>query len=74
MIFKFKSNEMKIRNLVWLLAVLVLASCQNRSSVEEKTVLNAISFNIRQNGPDDGINNWDYRKEMAADVFLDYGD
>ena len=73
MIFKFKSNEMKIRNLVWLLAVLVLASCQNRSSVEEKTVLNAISFNIRQNGPDDGINNWVNRKEMAADVFLDYG-
>ncbi len=65
---------MKIRNLICLAAVMVMTlSCQNKSSNEEKTVLNAITFNIRNNNPNDGINIWDNRKEMAADVFLDYG-
>ena len=64
---------MKIRNVVLLLAVMLLVSCQNSSSGQEETVLNVITFNIRNNNPNDGINIWDNRKEMAADVFLDYG-
>jgi len=31
-----------------------------------------MSFNIRWNSPNDGINIWDNRKDMAADVFMDY--
>ncbi len=33
--------------------------------------LNIMSFNIRYS-PNDGINNWGYRKKMATDVFRDY--
>jgi endonuclease/exonuclease/phosphatase family metal-dependent hydrolase len=69
----FKSIVMKIRNLTWLLLALLAVSCQNSSSDEEKTVLNVITFNIRNNNPNDGINIWNNRKEMAADVFNDYG-
>jgi len=59
---------------MWLIAAMVLTlSCQNQSSGEEKPVVNALTFNIRNNNPNDGINIWDNRKEMAADVFLDYG-
>ncbi|GAA4470382.1 endonuclease/exonuclease/phosphatase family protein [Nibrella saemangeumensis] len=34
--------------------------------------LNILSFNIRYNNPQDGLNAWPNRKEMAAKVFTDY--
>jgi len=65
---------MKFKNLIWLVAALVSTmSCKNSSSAEEVNILNVITFNIRYNNPNDGINIWDNRKEMAADVFINYG-
>lgn len=46
--------------------------CQSHSIKKNDTVLNVMSFNIRYNSPNDGINIWDNRKDMAADVFMDY--
>lgn len=54
------------------LIALILLSCQNRAPEKNDTVLNVMSFNIRYNSPNDGINIWDNRKDMAADVFKDY--
>ncbi|WP_128546882.1 endonuclease/exonuclease/phosphatase family protein [Larkinella soli] len=34
--------------------------------------LNVLSFNIRYNNPQDGVNAWPNRKELAAKVFTDY--
>ena len=50
----------------------ILLSCQDHSYKKDDTNLNVMSFNIRYNSPNDGINIWDNRKDMAADVFMDY--
>lgn len=65
--------KMKTRILIISgLAALILLSCQTNAPEKNKTVLNVMSFNIRYNNPDDGINIWDNRKDMVADVFKEY--
>ena len=54
------------------LITFILLSCQIQTPEENDTTLNVMSFNIRYNSPNDGINIWDNRKDMVADVFSDY--
>ena len=54
------------------LITFILLSCQIQSPEENDTTLNVMSFNIRYNSPNDGINIWENRKDMVADVFSDY--
>ena len=54
------------------LITFILLSCQIQSPEENDTTLNVMSFNIRYNSPNDGINIWENRRDMAADVFSDY--
>lgn len=51
-----------MKKLFYFLAVIVLlASCNSKP-----TDLNVMSFNIRYDNPDDSLNNWQYRKDVAA--------
>jgi endonuclease/exonuclease/phosphatase family metal-dependent hydrolase len=54
------------------LIAFILLSCQIQTPEENDTTLNVMSFNIRYNSPNDGINIWENRRDMAADVFTDY--
>lgn len=44
--------------------VLLFASCSESKPLE----LNVMSFNIRYDNPEDSLNNWQYRKDIAAQV------
>lgn len=51
-----------MKKLFYFLAViLLLASCNSKP-----INLNVMSFNIRYDNPDDSLNNWQYRKDVAA--------
>lgn len=50
------------------LSILLLASCNNNT----KTIdVNVMSFNIRYDNPEDSLNNWQYRKDNAAQIIKD---
>lgn len=51
-----------MKKLFYFLAVIVLLASCNSKPVE----LNVMSFNIRYDNPDDSLNNWQYRKDVAA--------
>ncbi len=51
------------KRVVWVLLLVILAGCgQNQS-------LNVMSFNIRLDSAQDGINRWTNRKEMVCNLF-----
>ncbi|WP_029902879.1 endonuclease/exonuclease/phosphatase family protein [Prevotella sp. 10(H)] len=50
-----------------LTAALLLISCK-----EKPVELNVMSFNIRYDNPADSLNNWQYRKDVAARIIKDY--
>ena len=54
---------------VMLLAALSLIGCE-----QKEEIVNArwVSFNIRNDDPNDGENNWKYRKERVAQFIKDY--
>jgi endonuclease/exonuclease/phosphatase family metal-dependent hydrolase len=54
----------------WLLATiccLLLTACTGNP-----LPLNVMTFNIRYDNPDDSLNNWQYRKDVAADMIKAY--
>ena len=51
-----------MKKLFYFLAVIVLLTSCNSKPVD----LNVMSFNIRYDNPDDSLNNWQYRKDVAA--------
>ena len=51
-----------MKKLFYFLAVIVLLTSCNSKPV----VLNVMSFNIRYDNPGDSLNNWQYRKDVAA--------
>jgi len=64
---------MKRLKLIFLgIIALITLSCQSQTGEKSATLLNVMSFNIRYNNPNDGINIWGNRKDMVADVFTDY--
>lgn len=46
-----------------LLFPLLIVSCQNKPAD-----LNVMTFNIRYDNPEDSLNNWQYRKDVASEV------
>jgi len=57
----------KITFLSILITLFVFQSCENKS-----LTLNVITFNIRLDATSDSLNNWKYRKDVAAQVIKDY--
>lgn len=51
-----------MKKLFYFLAVIVLLASCNSKPID----LNVMSFNIRYDNPDDSLNNWQYRKDVAA--------
>ncbi len=51
-----------MKKLFYFLAVIVLLASCNSKPVD----FNVMSFNIRYDNPDDSLNNWQYRKDVAA--------
>jgi endonuclease/exonuclease/phosphatase family metal-dependent hydrolase len=58
--------------LVLALAFATLASFAQQTPKPNLT-LNVLSFNIRYSNPQDGLNAWPNRRELAAKVLTDYG-
>lgn len=52
-----------MKNLIYILLASLLMSCSNKP-IE----LNVMSFNIRYDNPEDSLNNWQYRKDVAAKI------
>ena len=50
-----------------LMASLCLFSCGEQKSFN----VNVMSFNIRYDNPEDSLNNWQYRKDIAAQIIKD---
>ena len=61
-----------MKKFAYLIALLVMASCQCGEKKSETKPLNVMSFNIRYDNPDDSLNNWKYRKDRAAQAILFY--
>ena len=48
----------------YLLLLVILASCTGGKQLE----MNVMTFNIRYDNPGDSLNNWKYRKDVAAQI------
>ncbi len=59
-----------MKKIIYLFAAgaLLLAGCKAKVPVE----LNVMSFNIRYDEPRDSLNNWQYRKDIAAQTVMLY--
>ncbi|RRQ49151.1 endonuclease [Maribacter algicola] len=51
------------KNLVWTWLSVLIAFSSSTSFAQSKKVINAMSFNIRYDNPEDGPQNWHYRKD-----------
>lgn len=61
-----------MRILLFFLTLVFFSCDSERKNNEERNVtINATSFNIRYNNPNDGDNIWENRREMVVDVFFD---
>ncbi len=58
--------------LVIFFSMTALLSCKNETSKQNEVKLNVMSFNIRYDNPEDGENNWQYRKDVAAEIVHKY--
>jgi endonuclease/exonuclease/phosphatase family metal-dependent hydrolase len=59
-----------MKKTLYFISLLLLAglfSCTN-----ESLPLRVMTFNIRYNNPDDSLNNWQYRTDVAAETILEY--
>jgi len=57
-----------MKNILYLFSILFLfASCKESKPIE----LNVMSFNIRYDNPEDSLNNWQYRKDVAVQTIKD---
>ncbi len=52
-----------MKNLIYILLASLLISCGSKP-----LELNVMSYNIRYDNPDDSLNNWQYRKDVAAKI------
>ena len=52
---------------LFLVSVIVMQSCSKKH-----TELNVMSFNVRLDAPSDSMNNWQYRKDVAAQLIKNY--
>ena len=62
-----------MRKLFLLFLPLFAASCgQVKQQVSAPDPVNVMSFNIRYDNPEDSLDNWEYRKERAANAIRFY--
>ena len=54
---------------IFIIALCLFGSCANDS--EKKNQISIMSFNIRYDEPNDGINNWIYRRQACVDMIVD---
>ena len=54
------------------LSLLAVSCCHVEQQSTRVNNINVMSFNIRYDNPDDSLNNWQYRKERAANAILFY--
>lgn len=52
-----------MKNIIYILLAVLLISCESKP-----LELNVMSYNIRYDNPEDSLNNWQYRKEVAAKI------
>ncbi|QIK60954.1 endonuclease/exonuclease/phosphatase family protein [Dysgonomonas sp. HDW5A] len=52
-----------MKNLIYILLASLLISCGSKP-----LELNVMSYNIRYDNPEDSLNNWQYRKDVAAKI------
>lgn len=52
-----------MKNLIYILLASMLISCGSKP-----LELNVMSYNIRYDNPEDSLNNWQYRKDVAAKI------
>lgn len=52
-----------MKNLIYILLASLLMSCGSKP-----LELNVMSYNIRYDNPEDSLNNWQYRKDVAAKI------
>lgn len=52
-----------MKNLIYILLASLLISCGSKP-----LELNVMSYNIRYDNPEDSLNNWQYRKDIAAKI------
>lgn len=53
---------------LFLLPVVLLSACNEKKA---DVAVNVMSFNIRYDNPEDSLNNWQYRKDIAAQIIKD---
>ncbi len=68
---------MKKTILLLLSLSLLIANCNNNDSknqqnTEKDVCINVMTFNVRYDNPDDGKNNWKFRKDRVANAILFY--
>lgn len=52
-----------IRKILYLLAAVIFASCGSK-----QLHVNVMTYNLRYDNPEDSLNNWQYRKDNAAQI------
>lgn len=64
------------RYIIPLMALMLATACSGNSSKTENDdndiAVNVMSFNIRYDNPEDSLNNWQYRKDRAANAIQFY--
>ena len=55
-----------MKNILYLLFAVLFISCNDKP-----LELNVMSFNVRYDNPGDSLDNWQYRKDVAAQVIKD---
>ncbi len=58
--------------IIILFAFVIFMSCDSEENFSQDTTFRVMSFNIRYNNPNDGINAWPNRKDMVADLIQFY--
>ena len=63
-----------MKKIALLLFPILLASCGqgNQTATAVLEPMNVMSFNIRYDNPEDSLNNWQYRKDRAANAIRFY--
>ena len=58
------------KKILILLALITLSCGVVKNQSDQSAKLNIMTFNIRYDNPEDGLNNWKYRKEYVANSIL----
>lgn len=60
-----------MNKIYYLLSVMAISFLMFSCGEQKEASFNVMSFNIRYDNPEDSLNNWKYRKEVAAQIIKD---